>query len=196
MTEDHRSIRDLLIAAFGSEEQALLVDRIRSSPQQVSEMALVAELDREIVGHVMVSHATIESEGGTRRISMLSPPAVLPGRQRAGTGSRLVRAVLAVADSRSEPLVVLEGDPAYLRAPRFRALGEVWHHDPSAPLGAARSSAGQAPQRMGSRRPEHAGHRGPPSCLPWPDVAALGAARPAPCHGDNRLVVVDDGPGI
>lgn len=78
MTVDHRSIRNLLIAAFGSEEQALLVDRIRPSPQQVPEMALVAELDREVVGHVMVSHATIESERGTRRISMRAAIATEP----------------------------------------------------------------------------------------------------------------------
>lgn len=78
-------------------------------------MALVAEIDEQIVGHVMISHAVIRNEEGDRRISMLSPLAVDPGRQRAGVGAVLVRAVLAVADDRGETLVTLEGDPAYYR---------------------------------------------------------------------------------
>jgi putative acetyltransferase len=103
----------LVAAAFGSQAEADLVDRIRASPEYVAEMALVAEIDGEIVGHVMVSGAVVRNERGSRAISMLSPLAVLPDRQRAGIGSDLVRSVLAIADERGEPLVVLEGSPAY-----------------------------------------------------------------------------------
>ncbi len=48
-----------------------------------------------------------------RRIAMLSPLAVAPDRQRQGVGSALVRAAVALADECGEPLVVLEGSPAY-----------------------------------------------------------------------------------
>jgi putative acetyltransferase len=44
---------------------------------------------------------------------MLSPLAVRTDRQQAGIGSALVRAALEIADERGEPLVVLEGSPAY-----------------------------------------------------------------------------------
>ncbi len=110
---DHEAIRRMVAAAFGSDAEADLVDRIRSSPEYVAEMALVAETDGEIVGHVMVSDAVLRGDAGDRRISMLAPLAVLPDRQRSGIGRALVKAALTVAEQRNEPLVVLEGTPAY-----------------------------------------------------------------------------------
>jgi putative acetyltransferase len=111
--EDHDAIRRLVAAAFQSEAEAELVDRIRASDEYVPEMALVAEADGEIVGHVMISHAVIRSAHGDRRIVMLAPLAVLPRYQGRGIGSALVRTSVGVADERGEPLVVLEGSPAY-----------------------------------------------------------------------------------
>jgi putative acetyltransferase len=114
---DYGAIRTIVAAAFNSDVEALLVDRIRASPEYVAEMALVAVMDGEIVGHVMISGALIrrhdDEGGGERRISMLSPLAVAPAHQRTGVGSELVRTALAIADERGEPLVILEGSPAY-----------------------------------------------------------------------------------
>jgi putative acetyltransferase len=111
--EDHNAIGDVVARAFGSPAEAALVDRIRESPGYVPEMALVADVDGVPVGHVMVSDAELHHGRGVRRISMLSPLAVAPDHQRRGIGSALVRAVLDLADARGEPIVVLEGDPAY-----------------------------------------------------------------------------------
>jgi putative acetyltransferase len=110
---DRDAIRRVVTAAFGSDAEARLVDRIRASPEYVAEMALVAELDDEVVGHVMISRAVLRHGQGEREISMLSPLAVLPERQREGIGTALVRAVLDAAETRGEPLVILEGSPAY-----------------------------------------------------------------------------------
>jgi putative acetyltransferase len=110
---DFGAIRRLVDAAFDSGPEADLVDRIRASPEYVPEMALVAEIDEQVVGHVMISHALIRNRGRDRRISMLSPLAVRPDKQRAGIGSALVRAALHVADELGEPIVILEGSPAY-----------------------------------------------------------------------------------
>jgi putative acetyltransferase len=112
-TDDHDAIRRVVAAAFQSDVEAELVARIRSSPEYVAEMALVAEVDDSIVGHVMISHAALRHDAGERQISMLSPLAVVPDRQRQGIGTALVRAVLDVAETRGEPLVVLEGNPTY-----------------------------------------------------------------------------------
>ena len=76
-------------------------------------MALVAVVDGEVVGHVMVRNAVLRSNDRDRQISMLSPLAVRPDCQKAGIGHALVSAALAVADERGEPLVVVEGSPAY-----------------------------------------------------------------------------------
>lgn len=111
--DDHGAIRGVVAAAFGSEAEADLVDRIRASPEYVPDLALVADVDRRVVGHVMISGAVIRHDGGERQISMLSPLAVHPEHQRTGIGSALVRASLAVAEALGEPLVVLEGSPDY-----------------------------------------------------------------------------------
>jgi putative acetyltransferase len=111
--DDHAAIGRVVAAAFGSDAEANLVDRIRASPEYVPEMALVAVIDDEVVGHVMISGAAIRNADGERQISMLSPLAVAPGRQRQGIGSALVRAAIAIAEARGEPLVVLEGNPAF-----------------------------------------------------------------------------------
>lgn len=139
-TADHAAIRRLVAAAFGSDAEAELVDRIRASGGYVPEMALVAEIDVEIVGHVMISHALLRNAGGDRRIAMLSPLAVLPDRQHRGIGSALVRAAVGVAEERGEPLVVLEGSPAFYGRLGFehaRAYGIEIHLPDWAPPEAA-----------------------------------------------------------
>lgn len=110
---DHDAIARLVTAAFGSGAEARLVERIRSSPEYVAEMALVAELDGDVVGHVVISGATVRSDHGDRPIVMLSPLAVDPAHQRQGIGGALVDAVTEIADRRGEPYVVLEGSPRY-----------------------------------------------------------------------------------
>ncbi len=100
-------------AAFGSEVEAGLVAAIRASPEYIPECALVAIVDGQVVGHVMISDAAIELDGARRRIAMLSPLAVRPEFQRRGVGSALVHEVVRRADARDEPLVILEGDPNY-----------------------------------------------------------------------------------
>ena len=111
--DDVDGIHRVVAAAFGSEVQAMLVERIRSSLEYVPEMALVADDDGEIVGHVMISRAVIRNGDGDRQISTLSPLAVRPDRQRSGIGSALVRSVLLAADAAGEAVVVLEGSPSY-----------------------------------------------------------------------------------
>lgn len=112
-SDDHDAIRAVVAAAFGSIAEAELVDRIRASPEYRPDMALVAEDDGQIVGHVMISGAVLRNAATERPIVMLSPLAVVPARQRHGIGSALVRSALAIADSVGEPLVVLEGSPDY-----------------------------------------------------------------------------------
>jgi putative acetyltransferase len=82
----------------------------------VPELTLVAEDGDGIVGHVMISNATIHGDEDRRALG-LGPLAVTPERQSTGVGIALMEASLKLADERGDPLVVLLGHPAYY--PRF-----------------------------------------------------------------------------
>lgn len=118
--EDFAAIRSVLVAAFGDDEVADGVERIRRSWIYRPDTALVAVADGAVVGHVMIDGCTVTSDAGERTVAMLTPLAVRPDHQRRGIGADLVRAALAGARAAGEPYVVLEGSPAY-----YGALGFV-----------------------------------------------------------------------
>jgi putative acetyltransferase len=123
---DEERIGQVVAAAFSSQAHADLVAAIRASVNFIPELSLVAEVDHQIVGHVMISYVGLDDGGATRDVASLSPLAVAPEHQSNGMGSALVRDVTARADARGEPLVVLEGSPLYYSRFGF---------EPSAPLG-------------------------------------------------------------
>lgn len=110
---DAALIATVVAAAFGSPDEAQLVASIRASEHFVPELSLVAELGSRGVGHVMVSGASLHDGEVRRPVATLSPLAVMPGWQGQGIGSALVREVLVRADRLGEPLVVLQGAPAF-----------------------------------------------------------------------------------
>ena len=88
-----------------------MIDAIRKSPSFAPELSLVADEDGQVVGHVILTR--VELDGSGRSLLELGPLSVRPDRQNAGVGDALVRASLAAADERGEPLVLVLGDPAY-----------------------------------------------------------------------------------
>ena len=112
--DDHDGVHRVVSAAFHPGDEAALVERIRASEHYLADMELVAVIGDDVVGHVMISGASIVDDAGTTSpIVMLSPLAVAPTRQRQGIGGALVRAVRAIAERRSDPMIVLEGSPTY-----------------------------------------------------------------------------------
>jgi len=120
--EDHDAIASVVEAAFGSPDEARLVERFRASAGYLPELALVATDGDQVVGHVMFT--LTELVDGTS-ILMLSPLAVRPDRQRRGIGSALVRKGLRTSAERAEPLVIVEGDPHYYSRFGFVAASEL-----------------------------------------------------------------------
>jgi putative acetyltransferase len=110
---DAAETRRVIASAFGSPREAQLVEALRDSPSFVPEWSLVATLDETIVGHVLVTYATLRDEDAEHRVANLSPLSVEPERQRHGIGSALMGAVTRVVDAAREPLIILEGSPQY-----------------------------------------------------------------------------------
>ncbi|MCH7698251.1 MAG: N-acetyltransferase [Chloroflexi bacterium] len=116
-SSDFDDIHRIVTAAFGRENEARLVRLLRADADAyIPQLTLVAEDGDEIVGHIMLSSATIHGEQNWRVLA-LGPLAVTPERQRTGVGIALTEASLELADARGDSLVVLLGHPTYY--PRF-----------------------------------------------------------------------------
>lgn len=113
--EDHAAIHRVNREAFGQDTEADLVDRLRANGKVI--LSLVAELNGQVVGHILFTPMTIESAGGTILVLGLAPVAVLPLYERRGIGGRLVERALARLIAAGHRGVVVLGHPEYY--PRF-----------------------------------------------------------------------------
>ena len=110
--DDWRSILEVHRAAFGDDDVPRQAAELHGrSDLYVPELSFVAEEDGVVVGHVMNTWSWIE--GTNERVLQLSPLGVLPAYQRRGHGSELVQASLDAVRVAGEPLLLVQGDPAY-----------------------------------------------------------------------------------
>ena len=112
---EYREIRQVIVAAFGGDTEANLVELLRD--RNKASVALVAVSDNKIVGHVMFSPVTITLAPKAFRAVGLAPLSVLPEFQRQGIGSTLAREGLKKCADAGFEIVVVLGSPYYY--PRF-----------------------------------------------------------------------------
>lgn len=114
-SDDHEPIHALHYAAFGDDDAVSnLVGDLRFQGGAFPTVSLVAEHDSGMpVGHVMLSHAWLDTEERMIDVMVLSPLGVHPHSQRQGIGTALIDASLKAADELGAPLVFLEGQPRY-----------------------------------------------------------------------------------
>ena len=105
---DHAGIEAVEAAAFGRQDEAALVARLRADEDALFEM--VAEEDGEIVGHIFFSRLWADR---FELYGALAPLAVRPDRQGQGLGGKLVRTGLDGAREFGCYGVLVLGDPAY-----------------------------------------------------------------------------------
>lgn len=108
---DFASVRKINEEAFGQPNEADLVYALRMHVSPY--ISLVAQLDRQLVGHIFFSPVTVQSEEASFLALGLAPMAVLPEFQKQGIGSQLVREGLKECLRIRHPVVVVLGHPGY-----------------------------------------------------------------------------------
>ena len=114
LPQDRDSIHAVHTVAFdrsagGPVAEAVLWDLLHAAGDVAAELSFVATVDGTVIGHAGCSDAAIDG----RTVVALGPVGVLPAHQARRVGSALVEAVLAAAEQRGEPMVVLLGDPRF-----------------------------------------------------------------------------------
>ncbi|MEG4487439.1 N-acetyltransferase [Microcoleus sp. D2_18a_B4] len=113
--EDVEAVRNINIAAFGRENEANLVDKLRGIASTFSFVAV--ESDR-IVGHIFFSPVVVAGKCSSNlSILGLAPVAVLPEYQRQGIGTLLIQEGLKECGRSGFQAVVVLGHPDFY--PRF-----------------------------------------------------------------------------
>jgi predicted N-acetyltransferase YhbS len=114
---DFEAIRSVLLNAFEGDEEADLVDRIRSSEFYVPELSLVAVHKKKVVGHILFSEIEIRSNNTTSKTLALAPVSVIEKLQGNGIGAKLIMNGLEKATRSGYDSVILLGHSDYY--PRF-----------------------------------------------------------------------------
>jgi putative acetyltransferase len=116
MPSDALVISQVHTLAFGQDNEAKLVDRIRDSDRYIRELSLVAQINDIVVGHILFSQVDLVGKNRSNVLA-LAPLAVLPQWQNQGIGSALVSESLKIAEGRSEAFVIVLGHPQFY--PKF-----------------------------------------------------------------------------
>lgn len=113
---DRKLVSLIYKAAFGQPTEADLVEALhKSCPER---LAMVAEEHGQVVGHILFTPATINTDNGEIITGMgLAPIAVTPDLQGQGIGSRLIKVGLSILKEQHCPFVIVLGHPRYY--PRF-----------------------------------------------------------------------------
>lgn len=90
--QDFAAVQSIHLSAFPEDGESKLVNRLRENARPI--ISLVAEVDGKLVGHILFSPVTLDSNPSLQLMG-LAPLAVLPAYQRQGFGSALIEAGLA-----------------------------------------------------------------------------------------------------
>ncbi|WP_439128249.1 GNAT family N-acetyltransferase [Polaribacter sp.] len=92
---DHKVVFNLIKSAFKNAEFAdhteqFLVEKLRKSDAFIPELSLVAEIDKKIVGHILLTKLKVRNDVKEFDSLALAPVSVLPEFQKKGIGAKLI----------------------------------------------------------------------------------------------------------
>lgn len=117
--QDILDIEAVNTAAFGQSNEAQLVNNLRKNNKHfIPELSLVATVNAEIVGHILLTTNKIVDTAGNEVESLsLAPMAVSPFLQKQGIGSRLVQHAIDKAKQLGYHSIIVLGHEKYY--PKF-----------------------------------------------------------------------------
>lgn len=107
---------------YSNHREHLMVRRLRDSPAHVPELSLVAEVDGELAGHIMLTRIRIHDAESDSPSLALAPLSVCPAFQRKGIGAALVEAAHERARALRFPSVIVVGISGYYERFGYRPL--------------------------------------------------------------------------
>ncbi len=120
--KDYEIVYKLIKDAFDEAEHTdgdehNLVKRLRKSKNYIPQLSLVASIDEEIVGHILLTKLFIENKNEKYESLALAPLSILPKYQGMGIGSKLIKKSLSAAkELRYKSIFVLGHENYY---PKF-----------------------------------------------------------------------------
>ena len=121
---DRQRILDVTRFAFEKDEEPELVKRIWESNDFIPELSLVAIDGDVVVGHLIFTAMTIQTDDEDIQALCLGPVSIDPERQKQGIGVRLIRHGLAECQRLGYHIIVLVGHPEYYPRFGFRPANE------------------------------------------------------------------------
>ncbi|MES9965457.1 MAG: N-acetyltransferase [Candidatus Sedimenticola sp. 20ELBAFRAG] len=120
---DRDDIRDIHLRAFPESENQLvarLAVNLLSEETSPETIALVAEADGTVVGHIAFSPVTSDADKHWQGY-ILAPLGVQPNYQKSGIGSKLIESGIELLSAKKVDVVFVYGDPKYYGKFGFKA---------------------------------------------------------------------------
>jgi predicted N-acetyltransferase YhbS len=125
--QDFDQIYNLVKIAFqtaqvtnGKEQD--FVNELRSGTNYIPELALVAEEDGKMVGHIMLTKAYINDGNTKSEVLYLAPVSVVLEKRSTGIGSALIKESFRIAKEMGYTSVFLVGNPDYYNRFGFKCI--------------------------------------------------------------------------
>lgn len=115
---DFPAIYELVQTAFqtanvSNGDEQNFVNRLRASDNYLPELALVAEAEGRLLGHIMLTRTFLTTPQGQSFLLLLGPVAVVLEHRNQGIGTALIETACQRASAVGNQAVILVGDPDF-----------------------------------------------------------------------------------